>query len=79
MISDEDLWALIGEVNPIVNSIAQGDCGCPTEFEILAAIAFQYFAVRKADIAVIEAGMGGIIDSTNVVTPLVKCDYQCGD
>jgi len=42
----------------------------PTEFEILTAVAFQYFQDEKVDIAVLEVGMGGIYDSTNVIYPL---------
>ena len=43
----------------------------PTEFEVLTAVAFQYFRDRNVDIAVLEVGMGGIYDATNVITPLV--------
>jgi len=44
----------------------------PTEFEILTAIAFLYFKDEKVDLAVLEVGMGGLYDSTNVVQPLVS-------
>ncbi len=43
----------------------------PTFFEIFTAISFCYFADHKVDIAVIETGMGGRLDSTNVITPEV--------
>lgn len=43
----------------------------PTEFEILTAVAFAYFRDEQVDVAVIEVGMGGSFDSTNVVQPLV--------
>ena len=43
----------------------------PTEFEVLTAIAFQYFQNEGVDIVVLEVGMGGSYDSTNVITPLV--------
>ncbi len=43
----------------------------PTYFEVLTAVAFQYFESEKVDIAVIETGMGGRLDATNVVTPEV--------
>ena len=43
----------------------------PTEFEINTAIAFSYFAEERADIAVIEVGLGGRFDSTNIITPLI--------
>lgn len=44
----------------------------PTYFETITAIAFDYFARQKVDIVVLEVGMGGRLDSTNVVTPLVS-------
>lgn len=43
-----------------------------TYFEFLAAMAFLYFAEQKVDIAVLEVGLGGRFDATNVVTPLVS-------
>lgn len=44
----------------------------PTFFEVTTALAFIYFAEEAVDIAVIETGMGGRLDSTNVITPLVS-------
>jgi dihydrofolate synthase/folylpolyglutamate synthase len=44
----------------------------PSFFEMLTAIAFEYFATSKLDIAVLEVGMGGRLDATNVVEPLVS-------
>lgn len=44
----------------------------PSFFEMLTAIAFEYFATSKIDIAVLEVGMGGRLDATNVVEPLVS-------
>ena len=44
----------------------------PTEFEVLTAVAFQYFNDQEVDIAVLEVGMGGIYDATNVIIPLVS-------
>lgn len=41
----------------------------PSFFEVTVAMAFQYFADQKVDIAVIEVGLGGRLDSTNVITP----------
>jgi dihydrofolate synthase/folylpolyglutamate synthase len=43
----------------------------PTEFELLTAMAFDYFHREKVDLAVLEVGMGGTYDSTNIITPLV--------
>lgn len=44
----------------------------PSYFEILTALAFLYFAERKVEIAVLEVGMGGRLDATNVVAPLLS-------
>ena len=43
----------------------------PTFFELLTAVAFKYFAEEAVDIAIIETGLGGRLDSTNVITPLM--------
>lgn len=43
-----------------------------TFFEITTVMAFHYFAIREVDVAVIETGLGGRLDSTNVITPLVS-------
>ncbi|MFC4652547.1 bifunctional folylpolyglutamate synthase/dihydrofolate synthase [Lactococcus nasutitermitis] len=43
-----------------------------TEFEIITAMGFKYFADEKVDLAVIEVGLGGLLDSTNVITPVVS-------
>jgi dihydrofolate synthase/folylpolyglutamate synthase len=53
-----------------------------TFFEITSALAFDYFAFREVDVAVIETGLGGRLDSTNVITPLaagitsISLDHQ---
>ncbi len=44
----------------------------PSFFEITVAMAFEYFANEKVDIAIIETGLGGRLDSTNIITPLLS-------
>lgn len=44
----------------------------PTFFELLTALAFEYFAFEKIDVAVLEVGLGGKLDATNVVTPIIS-------
>ena len=44
----------------------------PSFFEISVALAFDYFAQKKVDIAIIETGLGGRLDSTNIITPLLS-------
>ncbi|WP_293126043.1 folylpolyglutamate synthase/dihydrofolate synthase family protein [Microcoleus sp. bin38.metabat.b11b12b14.051] len=56
-----------------VVSAAEGNTETPTQFEIITAAAWLYFAQQKADIGVIETGLGGRLDATNVCeTPLVS-------
>ena len=59
------------KIKAIVPQIVEATGENPTEFEILTAMAFDYFAAQKVDIAVIEVGMGGKCDSTNVLLPEV--------
>lgn len=50
----------------------------PSFFEMTVALAFDYFAKQKVDIAVVEVGMGGRLDSTNVITPLLSIITNIG-
>lgn len=67
-ISDDEIAALVGEVAPIVDAME-----IPvTEFEIIAAIAFLYYVRKACDYVVLEVGLGGELDATNVIdTPLL--------
>ncbi|MGI6549915.1 MAG: bifunctional folylpolyglutamate synthase/dihydrofolate synthase [Syntrophomonadales bacterium] len=71
LINADELWALIKEIKPAIKECEKAGYGSPTEFEILTALAFTHFERQGVEIAVIETGMGGIYDSTNVVQPLV--------
>lgn len=66
------LWSLLVEVQDQISFLLQQGEEHPTEFEVLTAAAFLYFAREKVDLAVMEVGMGGTYDSTNVITPLVS-------
>jgi dihydrofolate synthase/folylpolyglutamate synthase len=50
----------------------------PSFFEITVGMAFEYFAAEKVDIAVIETGLGGRLDSTNIITPLLSVITNIG-
>jgi len=66
-ISEEKLAALIKWFEPLLaNMVAEG-YEHPTKFEVLTALALKYFADEKVDLAVLEVGLGGAIDSTNVI------------
>jgi dihydrofolate synthase/folylpolyglutamate synthase len=66
-ISREDFVTLVEEIKPYVSAIPRLNT-----FEIATAIAFWYFSRQKVDIAVIEVGLGGRLDATNVITPKVS-------
>lgn len=72
-ISDEDFATAISAVKTAADSVVKkGVCQQPTQFEVLTAAAFLHFYLQKVDYAVIEVGMGGLWDSTNVITPVVS-------
>ncbi|MBN1668998.1 MAG: bifunctional folylpolyglutamate synthase/dihydrofolate synthase [Anaerolineales bacterium] len=65
-IVQQDLVELVDLIKPHVSAVPR-----LTTFEITTALAFWYFARQQVDIAVIEVGLGGRLDATNVITPLV--------
>ncbi len=70
MIARKELHDLVNRIQPVTEKLRK-DGVEPTFFEIFTAIAFLYFTDNKVDLAVIETGLGGRLDSTNVVTPEV--------
>ena len=70
-ISDEDVVLLVEKIKPIVEKMkTNGDT--PTFFEIVTAMGFEYFKEKNVDFAVIEVGLGGRFDATNIITPMVS-------
>ncbi len=69
MISESEMLGLLNRAYAPIEKIAKTEP--PTFFEIMTALAFMYFADKKVDIAVIETGLGGRLDSTNVIKPKV--------
>jgi len=67
-IPECDFAQLADALMPVADSMKD----TPTQFEFLTAMALLYFARQKIDIAVIEVGLGGRFDATNVITPLVS-------
>jgi len=75
LISRTEFTELMAEIRTAAASLKaagelEGDCE-PSFFEILTAMAFKHFAEQAVDLAVIETGLGGRLDSTNVITPEV--------
>ena len=71
-ISDEDFAALATIVAAAEKEFKEQGGEQPTQFEILTAMCFVYFAKEKVDYGVVEVGMGGLWDSTNVIVPQVS-------
>ena len=72
-ISDEDLESCSRKVLEKAEEMVREGADSPTEFEVVTAIAFLYFAEKKADFVILEVGLGGRGDSTNVVEkPLIS-------
>ena len=63
MISDEELCEITEMIRPLADSMTDS----PTEFELVSCIAFEYFKRHHCDIVILEVGMGGELDSTNVI------------
>lgn len=63
-ITDDELNEVTDYIKPFADSMADNP---PTEFELITVIAMEYFARKKCDIVVLEVGMGGELDSTNVI------------
>ncbi|MBQ9635674.1 MAG: bifunctional folylpolyglutamate synthase/dihydrofolate synthase [Acidaminococcaceae bacterium] len=72
-ISDDAFAEIITTVRDFADGLVKkGACEQPTQFEILTAAAFHYFALQQVDYAVVEVGLGGLWDSTNLIRPLVS-------
>jgi dihydrofolate synthase/folylpolyglutamate synthase len=68
LISKREMLGLVNRIQPAIERMAKQN-ESPTFFEIFTALAFMHFADKKVDIAIIETGLGGRLDSTNVVKP----------
>lgn len=78
-ISDDELMALVAKVKPFVDEMDQEEALKNTvEFEILTAMMFQYFVETEVDIVLVEVGLGGRYDCTNVITPIVSAITTIG-
>ncbi|CAN5593991.1 folylpolyglutamate synthase/dihydrofolate synthase family protein [soil metagenome] len=65
-------------VDFVQRTLAITDIVQPSFFELTVAMAFEYFANEKVDIAIIETGLGGRLDSTNIITPLLSIITNIG-
>ncbi len=72
MIPKQNVVDFVAAIKDSINDIE------PSFFELTVAMAFDYFRNEKTDIAIIEVGLGGRLDSTNVITPLVSVITSIG-
>lgn len=77
-IKEEEFITLINEIKPFVNQVVKEGFNHPTEFEVLTCIMFLYLYRQKVDFGVIEVGLGGRLDSTNGLTPILSVITSIG-
>ena len=78
MIPKEDFARIVSQIRPVMEELATTEIGQTTEFELKTVTAFLYFAEQKVDFACIEVGIGGRLDATNIVQPLVTVITNIG-
>lgn len=71
-ISEQDFAEGMTVIRAKIDTMLAEGAECPTQFEVLTALGFYYFAKCQVEYAVIEVGLGGTLDSTNVITPEVS-------
>lgn len=67
LIREDDFTELVNQMRPVLETIPD-----ITWFEVTTALAFLYFARQQVDVAVVEVGLGGRLDATNILTPIVS-------
>lgn len=81
MISDDALLSLVQQVEPVVSELEKklnDDEVAPTEFEVITAMMFLYFSQNPVDVVIVEVGIGGTYDSTNVLMPILSIITNVG-
>lgn len=78
-ITDQDILDLTNIILPLADELEETELGGPTEFEVITAMSFYYFAkMNPVDIVIYEVGLGGRFDSTNIIQPLVSVITNIG-
>ncbi|HJE96288.1 MAG TPA: bifunctional folylpolyglutamate synthase/dihydrofolate synthase [Ligilactobacillus acidipiscis] len=81
MVSDETILSLVQEVRPVVDQLDiefKEAGGGPTEFEVITAMMFLYFSKHQPDFLIVEVGIGGTYDATNIIQPLISVITSVG-
>ena len=68
LVSEELFCEHVRKLIPAIEKLSASDYGAPSYFELLVVLAFSIFHAQKVDYAVIETGLGGLYDATNVIT-----------
>lgn len=71
-IPESEVARLVTEMVPHVETLVKEGLEHPTEFEVITAVAFKYFSEQNVDFVILEVGLGGRFDATNVVDPLLS-------
>ncbi len=77
-ISEADVAALVKEVRPVIEGMRACEHGPPSFFEAYTLLGFLHFARQGVDVAVVEVGLGGRLDATNVIVPLACAITRIG-
>lgn len=78
-IHDDELVELTNIIRPLADELEKTELGGPTEFEVITAMSFYYFAnVKQVDMVIYEVGLGGRFDSTNIIYPLASVITNIG-
>jgi len=70
LIAEEDIIRLAGEIQTLLRDCPRTNH--PTFFEVITVMALQHFAKNKCDVVLLETGLGGRLDATNIVTPIAS-------
>lgn len=68
-IPDDDVIALANKIKPLYDAISETELGGLTHFEVVTSMMFLYFSEQQPDVVLVEVGLGGLFDSTNIITP----------
>ncbi len=72
MVEEDFVVAFTEKIKPAIEALS------PSFFEITVGMAFDYFRTRQVDVAVVETGLGGRLDSTNIITPVLSVITNIG-
>lgn len=78
MISEEEMASLVKEVQPIIEQMSESEIGAPSFFDVYTLLGLMHFARNEVDFAILEPGLGGRLDATNVVTPIACAITRIG-